>query len=194
MDVRFELRRQLTHMAIGLAIILIFQFTSISPFWLFVLALCSGLGFYFNKQIKHPALEWLLNNFERDNQRNKFPGKGFFFLLLGCFLTLIAFPRDAALAGICVLSFGDSVSTIIGKHLGKIRHHINGRKTWEGTLAGFAASAVATLFFVSPLEALLASFVGMGIELLEEFPRGNSVEDNLTIPFFSALALRILRL
>jgi len=194
MDVRFELRRQLTHMAIGLAIVLIFKFTNISPIWLFVLALCSGLGFYLNKQIKYQLLEWLLNNFERDEQRTKFPGKGFFFLLLGCFLTLIAFPRDAALGGICVLSFGDSVSTIIGKHLGKRRHHTNGRKTWEGTLAGFAASVIATSFFVSLPQALLASFVGMGVELLEEFPRGNSLEDNLTIPFFSALALRIARL
>jgi dolichol kinase len=62
---------------------------------------------------------------------------------LGALLSLLLFPPQAAAAAIYVLAFGDSVSTLAGKFLGRLRPAFLSGKSVEGSLACFAVSTLA---------------------------------------------------
>ncbi|RLE42191.1 hypothetical protein DRJ48_04080 [Candidatus Woesearchaeota archaeon] len=74
-----------------------------------------------------------------------------------------------------------------------MKHIFNKRKTIEGSLAGLVAGFLGAMLCVAPLEALIAAFVGMVLEVLELRFGWLEFEDNLIIPISSGLALHILR-
>lgn len=171
-----EVRRQLVH-ATGIFIILI-----IAWFSKYVAALLSLLiVFLFFILSRHrQKLKPLLNKFERRGEIFK----GAMNFYIGTFLTTLIFNETAAIAGIVVLSIGDSISTLVGKHFGK--HKIaNGKKTIEGSTGFFLSSILMLYFLTNPLKAVAVAFTATIIELLP-------LDDNLTIPVFTALVFQFL--
>jgi dolichol kinase len=103
---------------------------------------------------------------------------------LGAFLTISIFPPHAASAAIYALAFGDSISTITGKFLGRLRPAFLYGKSIEGSFACFAASAFAAwLVFSDPKTALAVGFASVLVDALplREF-------DNIFLPLAAGFA------
>jgi dolichol kinase len=103
---------------------------------------------------------------------------------LGALLAISLFPPPAASAAIYALAFGDSISTIIGKFLGRLRPAFLFGKSVEGSLACFTASSLAAyLVFSDPRTALAVGFASLLVDALpiREF-------DNIFLPLAAGLA------
>lgn len=123
-------------------------------------------------------------------------------------LVLLAWllPTPVALAAAGMLAFGDGMSALLGRSLGRHKIWYNPSKSWEGSAAGFVASFVgawAILAFYAwkevggtwldaypwtalTLVCLAGSFFGM---LAESLPR---LQDNVTLPTFAGLSMTAL--
>ena len=101
------------------------------------------------------------------------------------------FSKEIALAAIMVLAFGDSISHLAGRYLGRTRNLFNGksRKLLEGTVAGVFAGFLGALVFVPALEAFLGSLVAMVVEALEFEMNGKSIDDNLLVPLVAGTVM-----
>ena len=78
--------------------------------------------------------------------------------------------------------FGDSISTVVGKTLGKTKIW---HKTLEGSIAGIIISFIYLTILFSPSIALIAATIGMAMEYLP-------IEDNYTIPIATGFVLMLL--
>ena len=122
-------------------------------------------------------------------------------LLCGIIPSLILFPEEIVYASIAIVGFGDSVATVIGVTIGRHKLPYSEEKTVEGTLAGIIAAFLASLFFVTPAQALAGSTGGMLLESivdLQIIKELNSqaafrffLNDNFLIPIFSGLLMFI---
>lgn len=171
-----ERNRQLIHIAIGTAFFLLLQLLGRHNFEIVLFAgILAGLmvmhlllsGFHL------PFISWFIENFERQGVRA--PGFGSAWYAFGVLMASIAISDLNALsATICVLAFGDSLSTLIGQN-GRWRIPYNHEKTLEGSLAFIAGSLLAYLFIgpaIFPLAIVCA--------IVESLPL--PLDDNITIP------------
>jgi dolichol kinase/phosphoserine phosphatase len=111
------------------------------------------------------------------------------FYAIGITLALLAFPGPIAGASIAVLTLGDGFASILGRRYGRRRIPFNKNKAIEGTMGGLFFAFLGALIFVDPFKALVASAVGMLVEVVP-LP----LNDNLTIPLASGLSLMALTL
>lgn len=191
---KFEWRRQLFHMFLGVLIVILLLYDFIDKKIIFI-AIVMGLAFsYLSKKTEIPVVYQLLQKFERKEDIKKFPGKGMVFYLIGVFAALLLFPKDIAMASIMVLALGDSFSHLFGIHYGKIRHPLSKTKFLEGTIAGFVAGFVGALVFAKWYESLFASLAAMVVETIEIKIGTEQVDDNLIIPFVAGAVIWIIRL
>ena len=102
------------------------------------------------------------------------PGKGAFFFAVSALACIILFPVPVVVPALAALAVLDSVTTLAGLRFG--RHRIRNGKSWEGTLAGIAVTALVLLLFLHPAGALAVSVIAGIIELF------SPVDDNLLIP------------
>jgi dolichol kinase len=190
-----EVLRQLVHMS-GLLFIALAQFTDkMLVGILFMLAAFPFLLYseYVRKCGKDRStllsrMECRLRDFalffERKGASRPFAGAFWFYF--GAGLAFLLFPLGPASAAGAVLAVSDSLSTIIGKGLG--RHRILGAKTLEGTSAFFLSALLVCLLFFSPPAAFLAAASAALAELLPEWKRISAsrlsgvLDDNLLIP------------
>lgn len=182
---RKELTRQAIHLLLGLIIISLLLFHGRAAALIAsAILLVAGtlLGFISLKGIKLPVIYSFLKKAERTEEK-KLPGKGPLTFLIGVLLALSLFPSNAALGALIVLVFGDSASTLIGRQFGKTK--LPGKRSLEGTLAGLIASFIALQFWFPLNVSLAVALVGMLAEFLP-------VNDNLSIPVVSGIALRLL--
>lgn len=110
-------------------------------------------------------------------------------------LTIITFPKPIALVAIYTLAIADPLSAIIGIKYGKRR--IVSHKSLEGSAAFFISTLVISLVVLGAysggvngivaLISLLIAFLSSGFEMLPL-----KIDDNLTIPLFTAFILWIL--
>jgi phosphoserine phosphatase len=105
----------------------------------------------------------------------------------GVMLSLLMFPTPISYASVAVLTLGDGFATIFGRTIGRTGFSFNKGKMVEGSLFGFLFALLGAVLFVDPIKALTAAATGMIVELLP-LP----VNDNLTIPIISGLALVLL--
>ncbi len=104
------------------------------------------------------------------------------------------FPKPVALLSILYLAAGDPLAAVVGTRWG--RNPIVGGKSWEGTIANFAISAIATAlysFFILDLSGpslLGLTFLGGFISAFSEL-MPLKVNDNLSFPVISALLLTL---
>ena len=107
-------------------------------------------------------------------------------------LTIITFPKHIALVGIYTLAFADPLSAIIGIRFGK--HKISPTRSYEGSGAFFFATFFTSLFILAgysggfTFSAFMVSFIlGIACTLFDMIPL--KIDDNLTIPLFTSVAL-----
>jgi len=103
---------------------------------------------------------------------------------LGALLALILFPPQAMALAVYALAFGDSAATLAGRFLGRIRPAFLAGKSVEGSLACFAAAALAGFLIFGDWKA--AAIAGLASMLAEALPFGDF--DNLLLPLAVGLA------
>lgn len=144
----------------------------------------SIVSFLLKQGKRFPVIDFFLEQAEREQEKH-FPGKGAITLFIGKILTHIIFFDNPTivLGALIVLVFGDFTSTLAGKLFGKYK--LIGKRTLEGSSAGFIVSFIyLSLIFEIPI-AFLTAMIGM---LAEFIP----FEDNITIPLISGLVLSLL--
>lgn len=179
----FEIRRKALHICVTVTIAL-FLVLFRKEVSLILLASFILIGTYVYIQLKKgkkfAIVSKVLYKFERRGMISKWPGKGAFFLFLGCFLTILLYSEKIAFASILILGFSDSVAAVIGKPFGRLKI---GNKSMEGTTAFyFSTFVIVSLLFGYPL----APFVAAIACLSEYIPK---IDDNLTVPLISGLTL-----
>ena len=134
----------------------------------------------------------VLSLFERDHHMENFPGRGILFFTIGAFLTLLLFKQHLAYAGILILSFGDAVSNLVGRHYGKIKTKLNPNKYVEGTFVGILISIpIAYIFVRNIAAAIAASSIAMFLEMPNIRIFNFEIDDNLLIPIGASFTLSL---
>jgi dolichol kinase len=144
-------------------------------------------------RLKLPAAERALVSFFegmiRDTERRAF--SGIFHTTAGCVAAMLIARGEPVIvsAAILQLALADAASALTGKAFGRVRL-FGGRKTLEGSLAGFAVGyAAAAACGVRPGAALAAAAAASLVELA---PTTAWFNDNLWIPVASATTLALL--
>jgi len=109
------------------------------------------------------------------------------FYALGLIMSLTLFPEPIGYVAVAVLTLGDGFASVFGIKFGQRRVPFNKSKKLEGTIGGFSFAFLGSLLFIDPLRALIASAVGMVVEILP-LP----LNDNVTMPLASGLTLMAL--
>ena len=178
-----ELRRQVLHFMFGICIVTLLYFHLFTISYLIVLLIGGVIFSLLCKWYRVPVASWVIDRFERPENRYKFPGKGPIFFLLGSIIVVYFFPLKIALAAIMILTLGDAVSHVFGKLLSrKTYKHL---KSIEGTIVGIAFSFFGALLFVNVFAALFGSMISMTVETLKI----DFIDDNLLIPIVAALIM-----
>ena len=190
----FEWNRQLFHIFLGITIVVLLVYGFINK-EIILLAIIIGLIVsYLSRKIRIPVIYDLLVKFEREEELERFPGKGIIFYFIGAYIALLFFQKDIALASIMILALGDSISHIYGLHYGKTKHPLSKTKFLEGTTAGFIAGFIGALVFLPWHEAFFASLAAMIVEAIEIKIGTEQVDDNLILPFVAGAAVWMVRL
>ena len=191
-----EACRQFLHIAVGLITLLLIHLEIISSFSLLLLIIVGIIASILSKRIWLPGFSFFLKHLEREDIKTSFPGKGLIFFFIGVLLSIKLFEPDIAYAAIIILTFGDSVSHLVGSGIGKLKNIFNGnsRKLFEGTLAGTIAGFCGAIFFVSPTEAFLASFAAMVAEVVQIDFNKNTLDDNLVVPLIAGTVIVLMRI
>ena len=183
-----EIVRKTMHLSAGIALALLVYYDLFS-LKLFIPVLALGVVLSILSR-KHdlPIVSWLLDSYERPDNRRIFPGKGAVALLAGSILAVILFDRITAFVSILILAIADSVSHIVGKYAGRNAHFFNKRKMVEGTIAGIILASIVAAFFIHPLKSVIVSSVAMFFEIFEH----KLLDDNVTIPLIVGTSLKVL--
>lgn len=146
---------------------------------------------------RSPALNDLLMHvfkpFMREYEAHGLAGTTY--LLTGASLVVFICPREVALLSLLFLAFADPFASYFGIRFGKDK--IFGHKSVQGSLAAFLICAFATVLFLYTRSLLLdrliiVSLLGGLIGALAELIPFGRLDDNLTLPIFSATFLWLL--
>jgi dolichol kinase len=200
MDI-FEMKRKAWHIAGGLLLIMLIYLEYATPTRLLLAIGLTILASLLSTRYRLPVIYTLMLQLERRENIKKFPAKGVVFFLIGCFLATVLFQKDIAIAGLIILTVGDSVSALFGIHYGTIKHPFSSKKFIEGHIAGALASfivimAAGALFRdinISAMEALLASAIAMFVEGIEIRASNDLTDDNIVLPLVAGAAIMALR-
>ena len=140
------------------------------------------------------ARHWPLQTILRDHEHEQLTGGCYF--SLGCTLAMTVSPPDVSSCAIIFLVLGDMAAALIGVSFGgevaSLKLGREGKKSVEGSLAMFCVCfLVAMVFFWDVQLSEYAAVVAAATATLTELYEPLLLDDNLTIPFFSALALQV---
>ena len=181
-----EDKRQLIHIAIGIAAVILLlsiqrpQFVAVT-FAIILLGLLLINFRFLDKKLE--IVEKIVGLFERDNVRFAGWGSACYatgVLIIATFLT----GTDSIIAGIIILALGDGMASIIGKR-GRIKLPFNRNKSLEGTLAFFVFSLPA-YFFIGQNGIVIALICAI-VESLDL-----KLDDNLIIPIAYVLTYMLI--
>jgi dolichol kinase len=120
----------------------------------------------------------------KEKERNKPSGSVFY--VVAALVAMLLFQKKVAISSLFVLCISDPLSSLIGRSLG--RHPLFG-KSIEGALAFLVSSLIIlTLFSVGLSVALPVALIAT----LTELCTPGFLDDNLTIPIITGLALTLL--
>ncbi|KXS44716.1 MULTISPECIES: diacylglycerol/polyprenol kinase family protein [Methanohalophilus] len=132
---------------------------------------------------------------------NYIPLKPTLLLHIGISISLLLFPTSILYASIAITALGDGIATISGKMIGKNKLPYSKRKSFEGTIVGALAAFSGAVFFVSSLQALVASTGSMLLESIigRDMKTNSSMRqvlnllenDNLILPIFSGYLMML---
>ncbi len=184
----FEVRRQLFHALLGIAIVFLLSKGYLNAFLLATITAAGLILSFLSRKAELPAIAWLLDKFERKDERKRFPGKGALSLVAGALVAVLLFPKNVALAAIMVLALGDSFSHIVGRFFGRTKQPFS-VKLVEGTIAGIVFGFLGAVLFVGTIEALAAAAAAMTIEAVEIRLGKTVVNDNLLVPLVAGVVI-----
>ena len=192
MAINLEQRRQFAHLVLGV-MLAFYAYLGYSCLYIIMLGIFSLAVFQINKKLKLPIANFLVEKFEREQQKEKLPGWGFFLLLLGSALIILLFEKQIAAISLLVFGVSDSVATLVGMRYGRTKPRIFEKgKSLEGSLAGLLSSIAVLLFIVKPISAFLASLAGVIAVGIKKRFIGIKIEDNIAVPLAVALTLKLL--
>jgi len=186
-----EIKRALMHILFGGAIICLASLVEEARWIIFIALIFGMLLSLLSLKFKIPVVNFFLEKFEKKQYLKKFPGKGMLFFTAGCLIVLKLFSLKIALASIAILTFGDSVSHLIGL-IGKRKNVLDPTKNIEGTVAGILSATIFASFFVPLFYAFIASAAAMLAEAVSFKLEGDNVDDNLIIPLVAGTILYLL--
>lgn len=189
-----EFKRQLFHVLFGLVLVVLLWYGILTAHILLGLAVIGIILSFFAKHKHIPGIHWFLQHCERAEDMKTFPGRGVIHYVLGCLLVLVFFEKNTAFASMMILALGDSVSHLVGRYYGKIKHPLNDKKLVEGWLAGILAGFAGALFFVDAGKAFFAAFIAMTAETIEWRVDRRVLDDNLFIPVIAAVVMAFIQL
>ncbi len=184
----FEFRRQIFHIFLGLAIVVLIKFDVLDIFLLLVFIVIGSVLSFLSRRFKIPLIYWFLSRFEREKQLKKFPGRGVISYLIGALIVLLFFDKNIAMASIIILALGDSVSHFTGQ-FGRIKHPFNNKKFLEGAMAGFMVAWLGATLFVGIWPAFLAALIAMLVEGFEIKLGREQMDDNIVMPLTAAIVI-----
>lgn len=189
---KLEFRRQILHILYGFSLLFLYHFNIIDNNILLGMIIGGAITSLMVKREKLSPVKRFLSLFERDHHLAKFPGRGVLFFTIGSYLALVLFEKNIAYAGIVILSIGDAVSNIVGRHYGKISTKLNPDKNIEGNIAGILISIPFAYYFFPNIYAVIAAcFVGMFLEIPAIRIFNFEIDDNLLIPIGAAFTLTL---
>ncbi len=106
------------------------------------------------------------------------------FFFFSASFSILFFDKINAIIAISILTYADSLASIIGYKFGKIKI---GNKSLEGGLVFFFISISLCLFYVTFWKSIIIAFLITLIELTSV-----KVDDNLSIPIITGFLLNIL--
>lgn len=185
-----EWRRQIFHILYGPLIVLLHFYGWLTLEVLVGIIVGGSVMSLMVKKEKASLVKKFLSYFEREHHLQNFPGRGILFFTIGAFLSLWLFSTKAAYAGILILSVGDGLSNLIGRHWGRVKMALNPHKYIEGTVVGLIASVPIAYYFFDNIAAAVAS---ASIAMFLEMPCirifGYEIDDNLLIPVAASFTL-----
>ncbi|MBS1266350.1 MAG: hypothetical protein MAG795_00317 [Candidatus Woesearchaeota archaeon] len=190
---KLEIKRQLLHICIGTITLFLIVIGLLNAWHILFIIVFSSVLSVLSKKIKVPVVSWFLDNFEREKDKKRFPGKGFIAFFMGTLLSIKLFEPSIAYASIMVLTLGDTVSHLIGKHVGQIKNPLNGFKSIEGSVAGAISGFIGASFFVSPSLAAAGAFGAMFVEAIQIRMNEEIVDDNIVVPLVCGACIMIAR-
>lgn len=189
---RLEIRRQLIHFFYGPLLVFLHYMQIINTSILLGTIIGGAFASYMIKRERLSFVAKILSFFERDHHMKNFPGRGILFFTIGAYLCLILFNQNIAYAGILILSTGDSITNIIGRHFGKVKTRLNPNKFIEGTIVGILFSIPIAYYFVPNLyAAITTAIVAMFLEMPNIKIAGFEIDDNLIIPLGASFTLSL---
>jgi dolichol kinase len=130
--------------------------------------------------LKLPFIE---QNMKKQERRRL---SGSFFYILSSFIAMALFEKNIAISSLFILSISDPLSSVLGSRFGRVRFL---GKSLEGALAFFFSSFFILLAFSFTIPIAVAGAVIASLtELFSSWP----IDDNLSIPLVTALALTLL--
>lgn len=190
---RLEIKRQAFHLLCGVAFVVLIYKNILNALGIAIILVIGFILSYLSRERRIPGVDWLLEQFEREENFRKFPGRGAFFYGLGILIVLLLFEKDIVLAAIMILALGDSVSRLIGPY-GMVTNPLNNKKFIEGCVAGIIAGFLGAMLFVNVIEAFLAAFIAMIAEGIEVRFGWQQLDDNLVIPIVAGAVIWLVRL
>jgi dolichol kinase len=179
-----EIGRKLVHILFGIGIALFILYAG-KAIALPVLLVSLLAGLILSDAISRghhiPVISRLVHDLERPGI---LPGKGAILFVFSSAFCLFFFPVPVVVPAVLTLSVLDGVSALAGQYAG--RHRIWNGKSWEGTGAGIAITALVLCILLPPPQALAVALVAGLIELV------SPVDDNLVIPIAVCLLLTVL--
>jgi len=142
------------------------------------------------KNISEPVSAWYHRSFgamlrHHELERNHFHLNGATCITLSALLLVLFFPKVIAVAAFSMVALSDTVAALAGKAFGK---HRFGHKSLEGS-AAFLLSSILIVAVVPNLHIKAGIVMALSATITEAFEvriAGFKIDDNLTIPIFSA--------
>lgn len=116
----------------------------------------------------------------------------YYFFIFGIFISSAFLPAACVFGILCIMCFGDTFASIIGKKIGKhkIPKMFKSDKSWEGTIGGTLITFFSSMWFVGwELAIVLAAIFGIFDVLTPNFL---DISDNFIYPILSVIVLFII--
>ena len=173
-----EIKRKIVHLA-TLIVPVAYAMTSDETILLFLvpffLALLSvDLLRHYHSGMASLFRKYFFGRVLREEEKPTFMGSTYF--IFSTILTILLFPKAAAIASILILILSDTAAALIGKGMGRVK--IFG-KTLEGSMA-FLITSLLIVWIYPHLGRFSGSLAALGATLIELLPL--KVNDNLSIP------------
>lgn len=194
---KLEARRQVFHILFGTVLALLIYFELIDFLILLIVFAVGLITSLISMKYDIPVISWFLNQFDRDKDRKKLPGRGALYYVIGVLIvyglfTTVPNGKDIIAGAIMILALGDAVPHFVA-HMGRIKHPFSDVKYVEASLVGVMLAFLGSVFFVGHLEALLASFAAMFVEGID-LKIGWELDDNIIIPVVAATVIWAVRM